>query len=38
MNQFAMQKKIEAMVNNTEFVNELTQCETCNEITALFGT
>jgi predicted ribosomally synthesized peptide with nif11-like leader len=38
MSQDEMQKKIEALVNNAEFAEKLSRCETCDEIAALFGT
>jgi predicted ribosomally synthesized peptide with nif11-like leader len=38
MSQDEMQKKIEALVNDAEFAAKLSQCETCDEIAALFGT
>jgi predicted ribosomally synthesized peptide with nif11-like leader len=38
MNQNEMQKKIEELLANAEFADKLAQCETCDEIAALFGT
>lgn len=38
MNQNEMQKKIEELMANTEFTDKLAQCETFDEIAALFGT
>jgi predicted ribosomally synthesized peptide with nif11-like leader len=38
MTQNEMQKKIEELLANTEFADKLAQCETCDEIAALFGT
>jgi predicted ribosomally synthesized peptide with nif11-like leader len=38
MSQNEMQKKIETLVNDAKFAEKLSQCETCDEIAALFGT